>query len=186
MRIEVFEDGGPLDVQAVPFPWKPEVEFNIRRAGNRDFARASENGQPGYMAAIRAVAKKEKLTLKQLHELTGAEIQAKVEELEVDEAIDLTDTSPPNPAHVALHLVESIGEGLLYSDGGQPLGWHESDGDVKHAGVYFLEQSPDQFTAWILVEAQRIETEFQKFMEAAAGNSPTTSADSEAGVEAGA
>lgn len=188
MRIDVFEGGGPLDVQPCEFPWKREVTFRIRRSGAREYREATQNGQPaGYMEAIRAVGRKEQMTLRQLQEMSGEELRAKVEALTVDDVLDLPGaaTAEADPEAVARLLVEGVDGPLLFTNAGEPLDWHGSDAEADHAGTYFLEHSPEAFTTWIVTEATRIETEFQKFVEAASGNSPTTSASSEAGERAG-
>ena len=73
---------------------------------------------------------------------------------------------------------------ILADDSDRVLGWHDKAGEVKHCGLAFLQEMPDEIAAWIVNEANRIESEFAAFMDAAAKNSPTSSAPSVEGEEA--
>jgi hypothetical protein len=188
MRFQAFNGEQPLDRQRVRFPWNPDVYFNIWRSGRREYAGAGTVLQTTqFLDLLRLIARKKGITLKQARE-GGVDIQAEIDSLGLDEALGLRGDDASGAAMdlslIARELVHSVeGPLILADDSDEVLDWHGSEGKHEHLGTAFLEGNPDNFAQWIVAEANRIETEFQTFMAAAAGNLPASS-DSSATEEA--
>lgn len=185
MRFQAFgSNEQPLDRQRVQFPWNPDVYFNIWRSGRREYKGAAVAVETAnYLRLLRLISKRKGITLKQARE-GKIDLQAEIDELGLDEALELAELDGPTPLNVesiARHLVHSVdGPLILADDSDDVLGWHDSVEGCEHCGAAFLEANPVNFARWVVNEAQRIEAEFQAFMDAAAKNSLASSVPVEA------
>ena len=194
MRINAFSDeAAPLDCQPCKFPWNEEVTFWIYRSGRRAFAERGQAEQIAKMPKlIRFIAEKRDLTMEQMRDASldlQAEWEAAIAEMPLPELLDqfgedaLGAMGAPDIEGIALYLVRKTeGRALVSDDSGKALGWHDTEGGA-HVGTFWLMEQPDAVSAWIVTEANRIEAEFSAFMDAAAKNSPTSSAPSAEGEE---